>query len=1686
MGLERYTVLECIGEGSFGRVYRGRVKDNGQVQNGICTDNIFQIVAMKFIPKVGKSEKSLRNLKREIGIMQSMHHANIIEMKDTFETEREVVAITDYAEGDLFQIIEDDGQLSEEIVRSIACQLVSALYYLHAHRILHRDMKPQNILLGQEGVVKLCDFGFARVMNLNSMVLTSIKGTPLYMAPEALGCILYELFVGKPPFYTESIFQLVKMITKMSIQWPPDMNPEFKDFLTRLLQKDVRKRLQWPELLDHPFIAAGIQISPRTRQLSSPFTQPLTPSQLAEKERQTQQMSRPSGSRILRRVGGERIHSLKQVQEERSVDISQSRNEKPSAVLYNEHSVTGSSNQMQNSNRKLTQNAVAEETMQFNTPGSTDAFKGQNRKTNSPERRPQSCNAVKVPESSSIPSIRNQPCNETKTSALPYIPSRGLVKPEHHRNGGTEAPPTPRTDRISTDYAREQGIYEDYLKVKDTCRTAAATGASIGQKQLNRVSDLSDAPHSTAYTQDVRTRRKPNSAQLRTVNDDQSQADVHPERPAQYTEGWWLRDSVEAWERLVDATELELAPQSSSEREISRHSSERLNPPQKRTALSLLRDEEFARRVALRLASASVIEDRADWKSIQSWTVVLAERCALPKQARPRPLSADTVGMKNVPKEINQGLEAAAYLKTILHLVTNLVTVKCDVDIIVRFCERTELPEQVIKLIRAMLTSETLQQRPWYEQILLDLIIAINAYFVSEIGHCQTAPESAIQSYTEHALCFMELVSQLINQRSDDEYLLRDQTLLCLRSLMERMVDRNILLVEKFYSDLANNYLSTVKDLLYMPSISRRGSVDLDAQRLDDIREHALAAITAFTYPLVTKIVISDDSQLNHSLNDPISSWITGSSVVSIQTHKIAAFIAQQLCLPEFATHMRLYVSYLWMPRLCIHTAKLFYDCIQADASFGQHCTNKVPAYLEALFELLQKKIALSNVDQFTVTEIVIHSLSVLTIQLGCVPDLIRDMYPKFYRMFVESQVPSHAAALALLLSRMGPLDCSNIPFKPRDLVQAISRVLVSPLAQSQSSRSRLLWAMSESTIATANHGISGQVDPVEAFELPMTLGIPQFNWPASHGWLDGVFEMALNQCTQMDTVFMYHWTETKLHDRLWQCLEHVFNLGGCTDVTLPTHPAPDWSMLSPRGVCVLLRLACMVYTKEMNLYGEEIRKSHSPMLSCVNYIFKPMFIKNVLDKQYLEHELLTNLGRVATKLHADNAAFVSSKTVDKNCIQMIHLSRIQALLFLIFRICSGPFLEEDQVVSGERPSSNLKSEPMSDSKTKTEAYQGHMNLLRNHLSALFLEYASADGSVTVGQFVQIVRWCLSCLTADLRAGACVILNRALVCQIVEDFPKRVKSQTHSSLQLSRSTGQLVWSTLMKSEAESSEHRLSAEGCILHDLLADTDAVVVTQALNLFANLCLLTPSGSSDYESIAVASLRRSSSVCYTIGDFYNQKVHRATPQVSVKTDDKLIPNTDSLWHSLYEPFVKLSAKSLDAEQTTVRQAALLVLGNALYRFEGAREMCIPLLDKINKLLTEDASARVRANAAGVFGNLSLHVNLPVETLLQHQILGSLLETGCLDGDRRVQEASLAALRSICSMDKRLRQKVSSLGAAEKLQKLKVSMKRSHSSRLGRKQSLTRQLTPSKSNSFVECDVIIAHAAAICNCLTQ
>ncbi|XP_061659818.1 serine/threonine-protein kinase 36-like isoform X3 [Syngnathoides biaculeatus] len=310
--MDSYHVLAQVGQGSFGRVHKGMKKFTGQV------------VALKFMPKMGRSTKELQSLKKEIDIMSNLQHPNIVKLFDSFETETEVVVVTEYAEGQLFQIIEADGSLPESQVCEIACQLVSALYYLHSRRILHRDMKPQNILFDKNGVVKLCDFGFARAMSVSTMVVTSIKGTPLYMSPElvaekpydhtadlwALGCILYEIHTGLPPFCADSIFHLGQLIVGDPIQWPKSMSSTCMSFLKGLLIKDPQKRLSWPELLHHPFVADGVRVIQDT-DVSSPLTATLDPDMLALKLKQMAEKTSPGHgeSRIFRKIREQRNKS---------------------------------------------------------------------------------------------------------------------------------------------------------------------------------------------------------------------------------------------------------------------------------------------------------------------------------------------------------------------------------------------------------------------------------------------------------------------------------------------------------------------------------------------------------------------------------------------------------------------------------------------------------------------------------------------------------------------------------------------------------------------------------------------------------------------------------------------------------------------------------------------------------------------------------------------------------------------------------------------------------------------------------------------------------------------------------------------------------------------------------------------------------------------------------------------------------------------------------------------------------------------------------------------------------------------------------------------------------------------------------------------------------------------------------
>ena len=100
--------------------------------------------------------------------------------------------VSEYAKGDLQHLLQRESKLSVVVVQYIAGDLISALSYLHTQRILHRDIKLPNILIGHDGNFKLADFGFARTMDIDTYLLTSFKGTPLYMAPEIVNGTPYD------------------------------------------------------------------------------------------------------------------------------------------------------------------------------------------------------------------------------------------------------------------------------------------------------------------------------------------------------------------------------------------------------------------------------------------------------------------------------------------------------------------------------------------------------------------------------------------------------------------------------------------------------------------------------------------------------------------------------------------------------------------------------------------------------------------------------------------------------------------------------------------------------------------------------------------------------------------------------------------------------------------------------------------------------------------------------------------------------------------------------------------------------------------------------------------------------------------------------------------------------------------------------------------------------------------------------------------------------------------------------------------------------------------------------------------------------------------------------------------------------------------------------------------------------
>lgn len=217
--LKRYEKIEFLGEGQFATVYKARDTE---------TDTIVAVKKIKIGTRIEAQDGINRTALREIKILQELNHRNLIGLVDVFGHVSNVSLVFDFMDTDLEVIIKDNTIiLTTANVKSYMSQTLQGLEYLHLNWILHRDLKPNNLLVNVHGILKIGDFGLAKIYGSPNRINTHQVVTRWYRAPEllfgarqystcidmwAVGCILAELLLRVPFFPGESdLDQLTKI-----------------------------------------------------------------------------------------------------------------------------------------------------------------------------------------------------------------------------------------------------------------------------------------------------------------------------------------------------------------------------------------------------------------------------------------------------------------------------------------------------------------------------------------------------------------------------------------------------------------------------------------------------------------------------------------------------------------------------------------------------------------------------------------------------------------------------------------------------------------------------------------------------------------------------------------------------------------------------------------------------------------------------------------------------------------------------------------------------------------------------------------------------------------------------------------------------------------------------------------------------------------------------------------------------------------------------------------------------------------------------------------------------------------------------------------------------------------------------------------------------------------------------------
>ena len=217
--VDKYEKLEQVGEGTYGVVCKARDIDSGE------------IVALKTIKLESEDEGIPSTAIREIALLKELSHPNIVRLVNVLHTDKQLTLVFEYLDQDLKKLLDNHtGDLPIETVKSFLYQLLNGIAKCHKHKVLHRDLKPQNLLINNMGILKLADFGLARAFGIPVKNFTHEVVTLWYRAPDILleskdyntsvdiwsaGCIFAELVIKKALFPGRNEDDQLKKIFKI-------------------------------------------------------------------------------------------------------------------------------------------------------------------------------------------------------------------------------------------------------------------------------------------------------------------------------------------------------------------------------------------------------------------------------------------------------------------------------------------------------------------------------------------------------------------------------------------------------------------------------------------------------------------------------------------------------------------------------------------------------------------------------------------------------------------------------------------------------------------------------------------------------------------------------------------------------------------------------------------------------------------------------------------------------------------------------------------------------------------------------------------------------------------------------------------------------------------------------------------------------------------------------------------------------------------------------------------------------------------------------------------------------------------------------------------------------------------------------------------------------------------------------